>query len=223
MNTQIRHIDKGHWLRHYACQTIVRCIECDAVSQIYHSYQDDSECGCKTHYTQFQCPNCHLSLCSSRFHGDWVGHYHLVGNQPCDKCGVRLSTKRITMASYKQHIPTMLTVDCGNCARTNEVLLDKYKIDDPSLAIDRDFGLELFLQTPCRFGKIWAYNQAHLSELQAYVSATLRERTIKAGNGSMISRLPDWIKSAKNREMISKKLAQIQIKLNKYESTLIIK
>ncbi len=221
MTEQARHIDKGQWLRNYARQTIVRCIECDAVSQIYHNYEND--CGCRIEHNRFNCPNCQLSLVSNRFHGDWIGYYCLVGNQPCDKCGIRLSTEKMTIASYKQRLPSTSTIVCLHCDRTNEVVLDRYKIDDPSLAIDSDFGLPLFLQTPCRFGKIWAYNQDHLTELQAYVSATLRERTSSAGNSSMISRLPDWIKSAKNRAMISKKLAKLQVELDNYQSNKVAK
>lgn len=222
MNIQIRHIDKGRWLRQYSYQAVVCCIKCDAISQIYYKYQDKTY-GSKVQCTAFHCPNCQLSLVNSLSRKDWVGHYRLVGNQPCDKCGIRLSTKNITAASYKQQLPSKSTITCSHCTRTNEVILDQYRIDDPSLAVDSDFGLPLFLQTPCRFGKIWAYNQAHLSELQAYINATLRERTREAGNSSMISSLPDWMKSAKNRAMISKKLAQLQIELTKYQNTLIIK
>lgn len=34
----------------------------------------------------------------------------------------------------------------------------------------------------------------------------------------MPSRLPNWMKSAKNREMINKKLTQLQSQLDRYEN-----
>lgn len=223
MNKPARHIDKGYRLAHYAKQSIVRCIECDTANQTYYSDHNDPNCGCINWSTQFSCNNCQLSLVSRRFSGDWVGNCRLQGNQPCSKCGTRLIVKGEIIDSYKKSLPSAVTVNCPNCARANEVAVSHCRLYDASLAIDKDFGLPLFLQVPCRFGKIWAYNQTHLTELQAYIDATLRERTNRADNASMISRLPDWMKSAKNRTMISKKLLQLQVELDNYQSTLIVK
>lgn len=49
--------------------------------------------------------------------------------------------------------------------------------------------------------------------LEGYVGAKLRERTNK-GRSSFLSKLPKWIKSAKNREEILKGIAKLKEKLN---------
>ncbi len=75
-------------------------------------------------------------------------------------------------------------------------------------AIDPHFGLPLLLKAPSRYGLVWAYNERHLHELQTYIGAKLRERA-GSGNGSMCSRLPAWMKRAKNREDILKALHRL--------------
>ena len=78
----------------------------------------------------------------------------------------------------------------------------KYKQD---FAIDPYFGLDLYLQVNIKENVFWVYNIDHLKYLRHYVSSTLRE-----GYGrhkySLITNLPQWIKAAKNRELIVKKL-----------------
>jgi len=75
-------------------------------------------------------------------------------------------------------------------------------------AVDPHFGMPLFLIHGSRLGAVWAYNERHLSELIAYVQATLRVRQC-AGNRSMFSRLPAWMKLAKNRGSVLKSLQKL--------------
>ena len=71
---------------------------------------------------------------------------------------------------------------------------------------DGYFGCDLWLITPCVGEVLWAFNHPHLDFLQAYVSATLRQRQKDEQNGwsnaALSSRLPKWIKSCKNRTAI---------------------
>ncbi|WP_243639161.1 hypothetical protein [Streptacidiphilus pinicola] len=46
---------------------------------------------------------------------------------------------------------------------------------------------------------LWAYNEDHVDELAAYVSAQLRERAGVRPTMSMFARLPAWMKRADNR------------------------
>jgi len=78
-------------------------------------------------------------------------------------------------------------------------------------ACDPVFGLPLWLQKSCCGGKLlWAYNLEHLSFVESFVAATIRQRSdaVRAGDGyrrmSMIARLPAWLKSAKHRDEILK-------------------
>jgi hypothetical protein len=78
-----------------------------------------------------------------------------------------------------------------------------------SEAIDPHFGQPLLFVDEGRHGCLWAYNLNHLDELRRYVAATLRERSSDAGNKSMASRLPAWIKLAKNRASILKRIERL--------------
>ena len=49
---------------------------------------------------------------------------------------------------------------------------------------------------------LWANNIEHLIEIQNYVAATLRERTTNRFKMTMVERLPEFVKVAKNRKHI---------------------
>lgn len=79
--------------------------------------------------------------------------------------------------------------------------------------VDWYFRLPLWLEISCCGEILWAYNFKHLELLEKYVGAKLRERT-KKGRSSFLSKLPKWIKSAKNRDEILKGIAKLKEKLN---------
>ena len=73
------------------------------------------------------------------------------------------------------------------------------------------FRFPLWLQISCCNETLWAYNLKHLEIIEQYVSAKLRERT-KKGRNSFLSKLPGWIKSAKNRDEILKAIEKLKSK-----------
>jgi hypothetical protein len=79
-------------------------------------------------------------------------------------------------------------------------------------SVDWYFRLPLWLQISCGGEVLWAYNRKHLELLENYVGAKLRERTAK-GRSSFLSRLPQWIKSAKNRDEILRAIDKLKGKL----------
>jgi hypothetical protein len=80
-------------------------------------------------------------------------------------------------------------------------------------AFDWYFREPLWLQTECSGETLWAYNKTHLEFIENYVGSLLRERMPNI-NKSLASRLPQWIKSAKNRDQILKAIANLKEKLN---------
>lgn len=73
------------------------------------------------------------------------------------------------------------------------------------------FGLPLWLEIACCSNTLWAYNAEHLNYLEEFVRAKIRETDIAARkqassqanvNRTLASKLPRWIKSAKNRDEI---------------------
>ena len=84
-------------------------------------------------------------------------------------------------------------------------------------AVDWYFHLPLWLQLPCCGETLWAYGARHLEFLESYVGAGLRERGRDEeygwSNQSLASRLPAWMKSAKNRTEVMKCLAKLRERL----------
>jgi hypothetical protein len=76
-------------------------------------------------------------------------------------------------------------------------------------ASDPLFNLPLWLQTEIRGNLFWAYNRRHLQDIKTYVQAKLRERQ-SDGYTTMVERLPQFIKSAKNRDAILKAIDQLE-------------
>lgn len=72
--------------------------------------------------------------------------------------------------------------------------------------VDSYFHFPLWLQARCGRHILWAYNLRHLEYIEAFVQASLRERGHREEHGwsnrSLFSRLPQWLKAAKNREKI---------------------
>lgn len=83
-------------------------------------------------------------------------------------------------------------------------------------AFDPVFGLPVWLHATCRHGTLWAYNLRHLSEIEAFVGARLRERRPRATHGwanrAWASRLPRWILLAKNRQDVLQCISRIRQK-----------
>ena len=79
-------------------------------------------------------------------------------------------------------------------------------------AKDWYFQRPLWLQISCCGKILWAYNKQHLDLLESYVSAKLRKRKPNV-NKSVASRLPNWIKLAKNRDEILKAIGKLKEKL----------
>ncbi|WMX16349.1 hypothetical protein [Aureispira sp. CCB-E] len=79
--------------------------------------------------------------------------------------------------------------------------------------------IEDFLTTPCCGHTFWAMNLEHLAFVERYVESDLRERMPNI-NRSLASRLPQWIKSKKNRNEILKGISRLRLKLveNNYKS-----
>ncbi|MEK3910676.1 hypothetical protein [Paenibacillus sp. FSL H7-0331] len=73
-------------------------------------------------------------------------------------------------------------------------------------------GLNLWLRTNCCGNVLWAYNIEHLNFLDTYINSSLRER-IPYKNQSLASRLPEWLKNAKNRQELSKGIDKLRNRL----------
>lgn len=79
---------------------------------------------------------------------------------------------------------------------------------------DPFFDAELWLATPCSGRSLWVFNATHLSFLDSYVQATIREHV--RNEHQMVTlgeRLPTWIIARKNRAQVLHALARLHSKL----------
>jgi hypothetical protein len=72
------------------------------------------------------------------------------------------------------------------------------------------FGLPLWLMTECCGGEVlWARNEVHLDYLEAYVAASLRDRS-----GGLSMKLPTWMKRASNRDEVLRAITRLRATLS---------
>jgi hypothetical protein len=159
---------------------------------------------------RIQCLQCTFSR-------DWAADqlYNLVtgkGRCRCSHCGYRWLTVELhgdwPAARRKQ---TEL-VECAACHKISPVELRWIPGWQANKPVDPYFGYPLWLQIACCGETLWAYNEAHLQVLKTYIGATLREGGVRY-KWSMMTRLPQWMKSAKNRDAVMKALHRLEQKL----------
>lgn len=99
---------------------------------------------------------------------------------------------------------------CHACGATREqALTPRGQAADPFI------GLKARLRAETRHGDLIAWNEVHLDYLEQYLSGRLRietpDETGRTRNKSVVSRLPAWAKSAKNRDEVLKAIAGVRL------------
>jgi hypothetical protein len=128
----------------------------------------------------------------------------------CPQCGgcARIAPTNIEHQNF--FAPHRIT--CQSCSYSKDWDGTTTEIGSAS---DCYFGLPLWLQTEVSDGILWFHNLRHLQYIEAFVRSTLRERRTDIygyRNASIISRLPNWIKAAKNRRQILKAIERLKQK-----------
>ncbi len=149
---------------------------------------------------------CVCNSCGFQQKGDetWSGFVQGFINRACGFCGNKImhSTKP-TETCYETS-----KVTCNSCKREKayKIVWYRYRGDKPT---DPYFGFNLWLQINIKGHLLWLYNLNHLDYLRTYVSAKLREDDNRH-KYSMITNLPQWVKSSKNRDLIVSKLSKLE-------------
>lgn len=114
----------------------------------------------------------------------------------CPKCG-----KEALVMNQKNEAGRFRTLVCSNCSHIEQEVPGKtyvnVSVGDPI------FNLPLWLQGEFKGDVLWACNREHLGEIRNYVASKLRERQTLT-HTTMVEKLPQFIKAAKNREGILK-------------------
>ena len=114
---------------------------------------------------------------------------------------------KATVTKKKAGIDIEARLTCTNCGANK---IEKKNGHWITVENDGVFGYPVWLQTDCCGETLYALNHDHLQFLEGYVFAKIRERRIEVKDGfyyrnrTLESRLPKWIKSAKNRDRILK-------------------
>lgn len=138
----------------------------------------------------------------------------------CPGCAKKARvTSEASLSLFSNIDHNRVKVVCGHCGYNKmhkEIPKGKGSIQWTFIiggAIDPYFHQPLWLVKKIGENVLWAYNDDHLHFLEEHVSATLRERNIeKMENSSLGSRLPKWLTSKKNREVMVKAIQQLKVK-----------
>lgn len=169
---------------------LVHCPKCDGKASVEVPHYLDFK------HAVLKCFDCHFSekaIDRMRFRS--------TGRARCSHCNGKLSGEVVE----RKKIPAYVRLTCVECdtaqiVRENwESYLLRY---ENSGLVDPAFGLPLWLQQPVKGHVLWANNMEHLVEIQNYVAAALRERTTNRFKMTMVEKLPNFIKIAKNRQEI---------------------
>lgn len=157
----------------------------------------------------FFCHHCTLVLQNHTQPTYWFGDCQLYAHGRCYHCGFAYTICEHHDKSIGKTFKRTTTIRCQACHHDN--LAHIHIIKKRHQGCDDYFGMDLLLQAPFKGHVFWAYHDKHLAELEAFIKADLRERTGSSGNGSMICRLPFWMKSAKNRDGLLKLIDQLKL------------
>ncbi|UGU15961.1 hypothetical protein LS482_20065 [Sinomicrobium kalidii] len=138
-------------------------------------------------------------------------YYQIELKRNCVECGNEIN---ITIPNVNEQKETII-VKCKNCGDTQihkprniEQVWRFLNIGKPT---EMYFGLPLWLTDNFKGHNFWALNYEHLTYLKEYISASLRERNGRTG-WTIVEKLPDWIKSAKNRDKLLKVIEKLERK-----------
>jgi len=141
--------------------------------------------------------------------GEWLYQFtdlFLVHCPRCDRCAKVVLRDAVgeQPQDYMSMVFSPRRLVCEHCGYTQNWQGREVGSTDLS---DYYFHRPLWLQTPCCNETLWALNTRHLDFLERYVAAELREGQ---GHGTLASKLPQWIMSAKNRDDVLKCIRRLR-------------
>lgn len=191
--------DENKFLRNFANEVFVKCPKCDSKSTVRSEPAD--RCNCGHCYTKiFECKHCFYKLEKP------VYQYIAYGNPYCSNCFEKYDFE----SQQLKEKPEKYKAKCPHCnfqeewkPKIKEVLQKSEAVN--GLVKEQYYDLPLWFQKEVNGEVLWGYNQDHIAYMEKYIKANLRERNNKgSSNGTMISRLPKFVKEAKNREKLLK-------------------
>lgn len=187
-------------LSYFNYEVFVHCPKCNKLGVI----KTDKELNFypRKEKAQFICFSCtYRENAEKEWHGYYIGY---LGKSykwgACKFCGNPLFKEfEKTKTPYKSS-----KVTCGVCNKEREYDITWYPITS-STPNDPHMGMELYYQKAIRGNILWVYNWDHLDYLRSYIKSKIRDRE-STGFYTLVARLPEFVKLAKNRDIILKAL-----------------
>ena len=105
----------------------------------------------------------------------------------------------------------MARLFCTHCGYNKECSTKLVKNGSIETAANYYFNAELWLKAPFKNDVFWAYNDDHLTYLEGYINASLREHKNRSGF-TLLEKLPKFYHEAKNRDALLKIIAKLKNK-----------
>lgn len=172
--------DGGRYLVEFMDHADVRCPKCGCKAAVT-GRTDDRAAG-------VVCSSCPFA--ASFAETGWLGPMRGLVRRRCGMCGQWLERR---FSGPRPPRVAHMACSCG-FEFDEDVTMERIATGP----VDPVFGLDLWFTAPFKGEVVWAYNVEHLRFLREFVGADLRER-VPNRNSSLASRLPPWMKSAKNR------------------------
>ncbi|MDP5200538.1 hypothetical protein [Flavobacterium sp. DG2-3] len=191
--------DENKFLGNFYSEILVKCPKCESKATVKKELKENCECG-KCHNMVFECKNCFHKL------KEPVYLYIAYGKEYCNNCFEKFEYQSQPLKEK----PLMYKTKCPHCDFQEEWKTKSYRIKEESkldtgLVKDVWYNLSLWFQKEFDGSIFWAYNLDHIDYLERYIGADLRERNSKANyTSSLVARLPQFVKAAKNREKLLK-------------------
>ncbi len=191
--------DENKWLGNFEDEILVKCPKCQSKSSVIKHLKEGCQCGRCT-ITFFECKECFYKM------DEPVYQYIAYGKHYCNNCYEPFEFESMGL----KEIPVRYKTKCPHCNFQEECKPKIRKVRRESnfndgLVREDKYNLPLWFQKEFSGNIFWAYNLDHIDYLQGYIQADLRERNAKVNAfGTMIARLPMFVKAAKNREKLLK-------------------
>lgn len=208
----VRYVDPGGSRSEYARRCLVECPRCGRCAEATGTFVSFERARFQAGSAALACVHCGFEARQANPMGEpgpgnWFGV--LRGFARYGRCPVCSAPMPDALSEASEAQPASVRVRCPRGQHDVDVELEWVRVltDEPR---DPLFGCRLWLQTPCKGETLWAYNEAHLLDLHAYVGARLRERV----GMSMAARLPRWMSAAKNRTAVLRGLDRLAKRLD---------
>lgn len=205
--------DKPYYpLYYFGYEIYVECPKCSLCSKITTT-KEGVFCQ-REESAKLTCKICgYMSNSQKKWEGFYIGYTgQSYRGRNCGFCGSGLNYEtEPTKKPYNTKV-----IKCNICNKEKEYQLNWYRHYGVE-PIDPYFGLNLYFKKEIKGEILWIYNKEHNQYLVEYLSSNIRKREY-VGLYAMVTRLPDFITSSKNKKAIISQLNKFETEIIKYET-----